>query len=227
MGSVDGPLESIKEIVQEMSSASDEEVLVALAAMEPLPDESDQCWDDDSFWTDVAYRFLGLAEVAKLRRIRPAVRLILERACYGDPGETMRGLRHVFEGIYAPDWASLADEYMALARSERLGTRMWAIDGLVVLDDSRAIPIFEESLEEDPEDIRWLAEIGLQRLLHPEEIAAEAERRHAEMEQAQKEALERQAERDARVTSHRCPNCGKPLPSYRRTCKYCGRPVEK
>jgi hypothetical protein len=205
-----------------MAAASDQEVLAKLAAVEPLPDESDPRWNDDTFWFDVAYRFLGLGEVAASRKLRPAVRLMLERACYGDPGETMRGLRHTFEAIYKPDWKSLADEYLALARAPRLGTRLWAIDSLIVVDDPRAIPVFEASVREDPEDIRWRAEIGLKRLLHPEEIAAQAAKRQAEQERRRQERLDRQAEADARITDRRCAACGKPLPSYRRTCKHCG-----
>lgn len=222
MGWIEGPAKTIATVVAEMAAASDERVLAELAAVEPLPDESDPRWNDDHFWFIIAYRFLGLGEVAALRKLRPAVRLMLERACYGDPGETMRGLRHTFEAIYKPDWKSLADEYLVLARAPRLGTRLWAIDGLIVVDDARAIPVFEESVREDPEDIRWRAEIGLERLLHPEKIAADAAQRQAEQERARQEQLDRQAEADARITDRRCAACGKPMPSYRRTCKHCG-----
>jgi hypothetical protein len=164
MDPTDGPPDIIEAVVNEMASASEDEVLAALAAIEPLPDESDGRWDDLNFWYTVAERFLGLAQVARQRKLRPAVRLILERACYGDPNEIMRGLRHVFEEIYNPDWDLLADEYLALARAERLGTRMWAIDSLIVMEDERARPVFEESLREDPEDISASAKIGLERL---------------------------------------------------------------
>jgi hypothetical protein len=161
---IEGPAKTIEAVTEAMSSASDDEVLAALAAVDPLPDENDPRWDNDSFWFTIAYRFLGLANVARLRKLRPAVRLILERACYGDPGETMRGLRHVMEGIYNPDWHLLADEYLALAGAKRPGTRMWAIAGLMILDDPRALPVFEASLREDPEDISFYAKTGLQRL---------------------------------------------------------------
>jgi hypothetical protein len=164
VGWIEGPAKTVDAVVKEMAHTSDEQVLAALAKMEPLPDESDSRWNDDTFWFTAAYRFLGLANVARLRKLRPAVRLILKRACYGDPGETMRGLRHVFEGIYNPEWNLLADEYIALARNERLGTRMWAIAGLTILDDPRAVPVFAASLREDPEDISSYAEIGLERL---------------------------------------------------------------
>jgi hypothetical protein len=76
----------------------------------------------------------------------------------------MRGLRHVFEGIYNPEWSLLANEYLALARGERLGTRIWAIAGLMILDDPRSAPVFEASLREDPKDISFYARIGWKRL---------------------------------------------------------------
>jgi hypothetical protein len=134
----------------------------------------------------------------------------------------MRGLRHCFEGIYKPDWGSLANEYVAAARSDRLGTRLWAIHGLMVLDDPRAVPVFEASLREDPPEIRRIAEIGLKRILHPEQVAEEQARRLAEQERARQERLDRQAVADARITDLRCAACGKPMPGYRRTCKHCG-----
>jgi hypothetical protein len=161
---IEAPAKIIDAVVKEMESATDDQVLAALAAIEPLPEERDPRWNDESFWLTVAYRFLGLGDVARQRRLRPAVRLMLERACYGDPGETMRGLRHVFEGIYDSQWGPLADEYLALARHERLGTRMWAIAGLMILDDRRSIPIFLESVRDDPKDISSCAKIGLKRL---------------------------------------------------------------
>lgn len=36
--------------------------------------------------------------------------------------------------------------------------------------------------------------------------------------------LQREAESDSKHTSDRCPECGQPMPSYRKTCKRCGRP---
>jgi hypothetical protein len=36
--------------------------------------------------------------------------------------------------------------------------------------------------------------------------------------------LQRDAEADAKRTNDRCPTCGQPMPSYRKTCKACGRP---
>ena len=216
------PVKIIERLAAAYDAAPDDEVLASIVALPPLADETDARWDSDEYWHTAAYPFLAAVDVAAKRRLRPAVRLLLERACYGDPGESMRGLRHAFEEIFEPDWTSLADEYLALARAERLGTRLWAIDSLIVVDDARAVPVFEESVRDDPREIRWRAEIGLQRLLRPEQIEAEEAQRHAEQERARQEWLNRQAEADARITDRRCVACGKPLPSYRRTCKYCG-----
>jgi hypothetical protein len=44
-------------------------------------------WDNKNYWSDFAYRYVALNDVAAER----AVRLLLERACNGDPGEMMRG----------------------------------------------------------------------------------------------------------------------------------------
>jgi hypothetical protein len=33
------------------------------------------------------------------------------------------------------------------------------------------------------------------------------------------------AKRDAQLTDHKCPHCGQPCPSYRKTCKHCLRSV--
>ncbi|MGB7157844.1 MAG: hypothetical protein WBD40_07245 [Tepidisphaeraceae bacterium] len=222
MADVEQPAKIIERLAAAYDAARDDEVLAAIASLPSLADETDARWDSDEYWRASAYPFLALAEVASKRRLKPAVRLLLERACYGDPGEIMRGMRHTFEAIYNPDWTSLADEYLALARAERLGTRLWAIDGLTVVEDARAVPVFETSVREDPEEIRWRAEIGLERLLHPEKIAAAAAQRQAEQERERHEQLARQAEADARITDRRCAACGKPMPSYRRTCKHCG-----
>ncbi|GEM_PF-7019918 len=216
------PVNIIERLAAVHDVLRDDQVLAAIASLPPLADETDACWNSDEYWRGAAYPFLALADVAAKRRLKPAVRLFLERACYGDPGEIMRGLRHTFEAIYNPDWTSLADEYLAVARAERLGTRLWAIDGLTVVEDARAVPVFEASVREDPEEIRWRAEVGLERLLHPEKITAETAQQQAEQERARQEQLDRQAEADAEITDRRCAVCGKAMPSYRRTCKHCG-----
>ena len=158
------PVESISRLAAAMRSLAEDEILARLEALPALADEGDPTWDSADYWERVAYPYLALGDIAAERKLRRAARLLLERACYGDPGEIMRGLRHSLEAIFNPDWAALADEYIAVARAERLGTRMWAIAGLVVVDDPRAVPVFEASVREDPDNIASFARIGLKRL---------------------------------------------------------------
>ncbi len=158
------PVDIITDLAASFRAASDSEVLDAIAALPPLLDESDSHWEHDEYWHNVAYLYVALADVAAERRLRGAIRPLLDRACYGDPGEIMRGLRHSLEAIVQPDWDALADICLDAARCDRLGTKLWAIDELAVLDDPRARPIFEEAVANAPKEIRELAEIGLKRL---------------------------------------------------------------
>lgn len=164
MAAPESPGESINRLAASTRALADDEILARLEALPPLADEDDPTWNSADYWQRVAYPYLALGDVAAERKLRRAARLILERACYGDPGEIMRGLRHSLEAIFNPDWAALADEYLAVARAKRLGTRMWAIAGLAVVDDPRAVVVFEASVREDPDDISSSARIGLKRL---------------------------------------------------------------
>jgi hypothetical protein len=157
------PYELIQDLVAERATWSDDDVIAEIEQLPPLADEGDPIWEDKAYWR-VAYRFVGLSDVAAQRRLRPAVRLLLERACNGDPGEMMRGLRHASEYIFNPDWAALADVCMELAASQRTGTRLWAIDQLMILDDPRARQVFDNALHDDNEEIRSIAAVGLERL---------------------------------------------------------------
>lgn len=40
-----------------------------------------------------------------------------------------------------------------------------------------------------------------------------------------RQELARIAEADAKITDRKCPHCGQPCPSYRKTCKHCRKPV--
>jgi hypothetical protein len=158
------PHELIRDLVAERATWSDADVLAEIEQLPPLADEADPVWNDETYWTNFAYRYVALSDVSAERRLRPAVRLLLERACDGDPGEMMRGLRHAWEHIFNPDWVALADVCIALSASRRPGTRRWAIDQLMILDDPRARPVFANALHEAVAEIRDIAVIGLERL---------------------------------------------------------------
>jgi hypothetical protein len=158
------PYQVIADMVAARSTHTDDEVLAELASLTPLADETDPCWDNDVYWHQSGYLYVALADIAAVRRLRPAIKMLLDRACYGDPGEIMRGLRHSLEAIVNPDWTLLADICLGAAQSPRLGTRLWAIHQLTVLEDPRAKPIFEEAIAKGREDVRNEAKRGLRRL---------------------------------------------------------------
>jgi hypothetical protein len=158
------PHELIRDLVVERASRSDADVIAEIQQLPALADEGDPVWKDESYWSDFAYRYVALSDVAADRRLRPAVRLLLERACNGDPGEMMRGLRHASERTFNPDWTALADVCIELCASKRTGTRLWAMHQLMILDDPRARRVFNNALHDDIEEIRQIATDGLQRL---------------------------------------------------------------
>ncbi len=158
------PHELIRDLVAERASWSDADVIAEIEQLPPLADEIDPVWDDETYWSGFAYRYLALSDVAAERQLRPAARLLLERACNGDPGEIMRGLRHALERIFNPDWAALADVCIELSASNRPGTRLWAIHQLMILDDPRARQVFDNVLHDEIGEIRRTAAVGLQRL---------------------------------------------------------------
>jgi HEAT repeat protein len=140
------------------------DLLDELATLPPMADEDDRCWNTAAYWMTVAYPYVAFADLAAERLLRPAIRLLLDRACFGDPGEIMRGLRHALEAIVDLDWTALADDCLAAIQTARPGTVLWATEQLAILDDPRARPIFEELVRSPHERIREAAAIGLDRL---------------------------------------------------------------
>lgn len=160
----EAPYKIIERYVAERSALSDAAILKELAELAPLRDETDPIWQTSGYWTEEAYRFVALADLVAVRKLRAGVRLLLERACFGDPGEIMRGLRHSCEAAFNPDWTGLADVCIPLAVAPRRGTRLWAIDQLTVLDDPAAEPIFRQALSDESKAVRDVAAIGIERL---------------------------------------------------------------
>lgn len=160
------PYKIIENLFEQRRSCSDEEILSELAALPVLPDEDDlmnqKDWDNND-WDNV-FLFLALADQAAVRRLRPALALLLERASYGDPGETMRGLRHSLEAIVDPEWDVLTDVCMAVAIYPQRGARLWAIDELGRLRDERARPVLMNALNDPEEEIRKTAQRSIEML---------------------------------------------------------------
>jgi len=158
------PYKIIERYVAERSMLSDSVILTELTELAPLRDAGDPKWKTREYWEDEAYRFVALADLVAKRKLRDGVRLLLERACFGDPGEIMRGLRHPCEAAFNPDWAGLAAVCMPLATSARPGTRFWAIDQLTILEDPTAEAVFQRALSDELPDVRDTAAKGIERL---------------------------------------------------------------
>lgn len=149
---------------QELSKLSDAQIIAKLASVPALADEDDPVWNNEEYWRMRAEIYVALSDISAERRLRSSIPLLLERACYGDPGEIMRGLRHRLEAIVSPDWACLADICLDLAGSPRKGTRLWAINQLATLEDPRAKPLFKRAIETESPLISEAAAGGLERL---------------------------------------------------------------
>ena len=113
----------------------------------------------DADWEDI-YLFLALADLCAERRLRPAVGLLLERASAGDPGETMRGLRHNLEAIADDDEEFLADACLAALASERVGARRWAVEELGRLQLKRTLDAVRRCLKDANAEVRQAAKIS-------------------------------------------------------------------
>lgn len=158
------PYQIIERMVELRRGRSNADILAEIEALPPLDDEGHPSSGNEEYWLEVAYPYLALADVAAERRLRAAVPVLLDRACYGDPGEVMRGLRHSLEAAVDGDRHHLADVCLTAARSERLGTRLWAIDELALLGDPRSRAALEEAVRVGPEELRRRAQSGLERL---------------------------------------------------------------
>jgi hypothetical protein len=171
------PAALIEELVAARAAASDDDLLRELAALAPLPDENAATWDSDETWS-AAYLLVAMADLIARRRIVDGVGLVLDRMCFGDPGEMMRGLRHAFEGALDPDWARLVSICASRCASQRAGTRYWAVQELGILRRPSGLPavlaLFDDREHEIAEAAMQAATMiaGEHRALGPRVVAA-------------------------------------------------------
>jgi hypothetical protein len=149
------PSEHIQMLGEQYSTLSDEALIEKITALPVLPDEDDKLWNDDATWTDLAYVFVALLDVARERKLSNTIALFLERACYGDPGEMMRGIRHSFEHMVAPDWDALTQICVnLLAQNPPAGARLWTLHQLGILRDTNALDAIIHALNDDAPRVR-------------------------------------------------------------------------
>jgi hypothetical protein len=133
------PYQTINDLVQMRKKWSNEQILTELASLEPLPDEfaeNEEGFKIDSEWDNeetcekalnLAYLFVAHCDIAVYRQIELSVPLLLERACYGEVGELLRGIDKAFYHIVNQDLNKLSRYCIAAFSSPRKGTRMWAV----------------------------------------------------------------------------------------------------
>lgn len=148
------PYQIIDDMTEARRSLSDKKVLAELSAIPPLADEDDPCWDKDDYLHKVAYPYLALWNIVGERQLRAAIPLILDRACFGDPGEIMRDICHTLEGIVHPKYSELTAPCVAALKSPRPGTRMWAVYQLHRLRDPAALPALKAAEHDEVREVR-------------------------------------------------------------------------
>lgn len=132
-------LDLVRMFAEERRDAPDAQLLDELAALPGLPDHGDRAWENPRTGHTLQV-LMALAELCSGRRLRPAVPLLLGRACLGDPGGSMSNLRHHIEAIYKPDWPALTAACLPLLESPRAGTRLWTAHQCGVLRDAACVP---------------------------------------------------------------------------------------
>lgn len=138
------------ELLEDLRSVDDITLLALIEASPVLPDETEENWwhdDTDKNW-ELAYQFLAFAEVAAERRLVDAIEPLLERVCYGDPGEMMRTLRHSLEAIVKPHYSILTHICIKLVMSPNKGARFWSINELGILCDIEGVPALLSGLDD-------------------------------------------------------------------------------
>jgi|GEM_PF-2545071 len=169
------PYKIIQEMVNERQTLPDDMIIAELASLTVLPDEDDPIWNDDEIWSERLYPYLASAEIASTRKLKSTVLLLLERACYGDPGETMRGLSTYIEAIADGDWEWLTEQCIEAAKSPHPGSRLWAVSELRKLDNPRSLPTLIEAFYDNAQLVREEAFFAIRRLCRNYE-GADAER---------------------------------------------------
>jgi hypothetical protein len=85
-----------------LATLTDVEVLAELAAIPPLADEAEPCWDDDGYGHRSRTRTSPCGASSRYGGCETRS-LIRDRACFGDRGEIMRGLGQMNRGLPVPD----------------------------------------------------------------------------------------------------------------------------
>jgi len=94
---------------------------------------------------------VALADIVGARKLEGGIGLVLDAMSFGDPGETMRGIRHSLEAAADRHWDRLATICASRCTSDRAGARYWAVQELGVLREPATLPtilaMFDDGFE--------------------------------------------------------------------------------
>lgn len=158
--------EHYQSLAEQFRTLNDQALIEMLSALPVLPDEDDLIWNEDAIWIEHANIYSALLDVASERKLIETIPLFLERACYGDPHEMMRSIRHSFEQMVKPDWDVLSQICLKLlAQNPPAGARLWTITQLSILEESSTLdPVFQALTDPAPlvreAAIAWLWRIA-------------------------------------------------------------------
>jgi hypothetical protein len=149
------PAVGIKRHAESLRGLTDDDLLLVLQSVEPLPDgqEIDGGWVEDEPY-DRLELLIALADQIGERRLLAGIAPLYERASLGDGAEFMQSIRHGPEQAVAPDFGRLTEILRPLAAHERPGCRLWVVRELGVLRDPSALGEMLGALDDDAELVR-------------------------------------------------------------------------
>jgi hypothetical protein len=151
-------------LIEEYHKLSDAEVLARLVALPTLPEEENAAWDNDNFWREVAEPYLVLGDVIATRKLKSGVKPLLERACYGDPGEIMRGLCHTLEKAVDGDSEYLLQVCLEATKHLNPGARLWAVHEIGRIRKATVLDVLENALHDEKELVREQAKVAIEKV---------------------------------------------------------------
>ncbi|WP_338874935.1 hypothetical protein WBJ53_04875 [Spirosoma sp. SC4-14] len=151
-----------KQIHLERESWTVSQVINELLALPPMPDEDDNLWDYTKTWYE-AEVFLADVNYAARHHLESVIPILYQKACYGDPGEILRGVfKNSVYDIASRDEEKVIHYAVQAYKSIRNGTRYWAVYSLSFFKDlPQAHSILVDALLDSEHQIRSFAEYSL------------------------------------------------------------------
>lgn len=136
--------------------------MAEIQALPVLPDEFNKQSDiplDDLHWSEpetdrLLDRYLALVAIVRDRKLRAGVPLLMERASYGDMGESMRRVWGSLSSVFDSDRATWNDLCFRMVQSPHRGVRLWMIQEISCIADERSLSVIINGLHDPAPMIR-------------------------------------------------------------------------